>query len=131
VVAVLQRRAGISIGRQDVYAATVGGVRLTEPSVDLALALALASASADTSVPSDLVAIGEVGLAGDIRRVTGVARRLAEAQRLGFRRAIVPPGSGFAAGASARDGRSGGSAVPPDVREVPDVRTAIAVALGG
>jgi DNA repair protein RadA/Sms len=131
VVAVLQRRAGISIGRQDVYAATVGGVRLTEPSVDLALALALASASADTSVPGDLVAIGEVGLAGDIRRVTGVARRLAEAQRLGFRRAIVPPGSGFAAGASARDSRNGGSAVPPDVREVPDVRTAIAVALGG
>jgi DNA repair protein RadA/Sms len=175
VVAVLQRRAGISIGRQDVYAATVGGVRLTEPSVDLALALALASARSDTSVPGDLVAIGEVGLAGEIRRVGGVARRLAEAQRLGFRRAIVPPGSGFAApGLAAPGGPAGGggagggrvarirlagtedrspgryadevadTGIPEpwapsigvagggiDVREAPDIRTAIAFALGG
>jgi DNA repair protein RadA/Sms len=93
VVAVLQRRAGVQIGRQDIYAATVGGVRLSEPSADLAVALALASARADTSVPGDLVAIGEVGLAGEIRRVTALQRRLAEAQRLGFHRAIVPAGS--------------------------------------
>ena len=131
VVAVLQRRAGIAIGRQDVYAATVGGVRLTEPSVDLAVALALDSARSDASVPGDLVAIGEVGLAGEIRRVTGVQRRLAEAQRLGFRRAIVPAGSGFpAAGGSPRAAGCGETA-PPDVREARDVRTAIAMALGG
>jgi DNA repair protein RadA/Sms len=121
VLAVLQRRANVAIGKQDVYAATIGGVRLTEPSADLALALALASAKSDTSLPSDLVAIGEVGLAGEIRRVGGVQRRLAEAQRLGFRRAIVPPGSDF---------------VPPagglsDVREAGDIRRAIALALGG
>jgi DNA repair protein RadA/Sms len=119
VLAVLQRRAGVAIGKQDVYAATVGGVRLSEPSVDLALALALASAKTGASVPGDLVAIGEVGLAGEIRRVGGVQRRLAEAQRLGFRRAVVPPGSDFAPGALS------------DVREAPDIRRAIALALGG
>ncbi|HUZ26068.1 MAG TPA: DNA repair protein RadA, partial [Streptosporangiaceae bacterium] len=78
-----------------------------------------------------VVAIGEVGLAGEIRRVTGVQRRLAEAQRLGFRRAIVPPGSGFPpAGGSPREAGSGGAALA-DVREARDVRTAIAMALGG
>ena len=121
VLAVLQRRANVAIGKQDVYAATIGGVRLTEPSVDLALALALASAKSDASLPGDLVAIGEVGLAGEIRRVGGVQRRLAEAQRLGFRRAIVPPGSDFAA-------PGGGLS---DVREAGDIRRAIALALGG
>ncbi|HEU5417053.1 MAG TPA: DNA repair protein RadA [Streptosporangiaceae bacterium] len=122
VLAVLQRRATVSIGKQDIYAATVGGVRLTEPSVDLALALALASARADLSVPGDLVAIGEVGLAGEIRRVAGVQRRLSEAQRLGFRRAIVPPGSGILPAAG-----------PPsmNIREAPDITTAIALSLGG
>jgi DNA repair protein RadA/Sms len=121
VLAVLQQRAGIGIGKQDVYAASVGGVRLSEPSVDLALAIALASAKTGASVPGDLAAIGEVGLAGEIRRVGGVQRRLAEAQRLGFRRAIIPPGS---------------DVIPPggcltDIREAPDVRRAIAAALGG
>jgi DNA repair protein RadA/Sms len=131
ITAVLQRRCNVAIGKLDVYAATVGGVRLTEPSVDLALALALASARADAGLPPDLVAIGEVGLAGEIRRVGGLQRRLAEAQRLGFRRAIVPPDSGYL-----RSDRSMRLAVVddygplPEVREVPDVRTAIAVALG-
>jgi DNA repair protein RadA/Sms len=92
VIAVLQRRADVNIGRQDVFAATIGGVRLTEPAVDLAIALALASAAANLAVAGPVVAIGEVGLAGEVRRVPGVARRIAEAQRLGFRRAIVPAG---------------------------------------
>jgi len=90
VVAVLQQRAKLEIRRHDVFAASVGGVRLTEPSVDLALGLAIASARANVSIPADLVAIGEVGLAGEIRRVTGVQRRIAEAERMGFRCAIVP-----------------------------------------
>ena len=93
VLAVLSRRADLKLGKQDVYAATVGGVRLAEPSVDLAVALALASAVVNLSVPGSVVAIGEVGLAGEVRRVTGVQRRLAEAERLGFRLAIVPAGS--------------------------------------
>ncbi|MGI9008137.1 MAG: DNA repair protein RadA [Streptosporangiaceae bacterium] len=92
-VAVLQRRAGVELGRCDVYAATVGGVRLTEPAVDLAIALALAGATVDLSLPADLVAFGEVGLAGEIRSVAGIGRRLTEAGRMGFRRAVVPVGT--------------------------------------
>jgi predicted ATP-dependent serine protease len=115
-----------------VYAATVGGVRLTEPSVDLAVALAMSSAAADLSIPGSVVAIGEVGLAGEVRRVPGVARRLAEAERMGFRRAIVPAGSAGLPGAAAADGgRSAGVGALTDVREVEDVREAIAATLGG
>jgi DNA repair protein RadA/Sms len=132
VMAVLQRRADVKLGRQDVYAATVGGVRLTEPAVDLAVALATASAAADLSVAGSVVAIGEVGLAGEVRRVPGVARRLAEAQRLGFRRAVVPAGSGdLPSQARGPDGQEAGAGTLTDVREVRDVREAISVALGG
>ena len=67
-------------------------MRLTDPSSDLAVALAIASAYSDIPMPTTVVAIGEVGLAGDIRRVTGMDRRLAEAARLGFTTAVVPPG---------------------------------------
>jgi DNA repair protein RadA/Sms len=121
VVAVLQRRANVTIGKKDVYAATVGGVKLNEPSVDLAIALALASATCDLSLPAGLIAIGEVGLAGEIRRVTGVQRRLAEAERMGFRRAIVPPGS---------PRLPAGEAPGMTVTEAPDIRKAIAASLG-
>ncbi len=112
VLAVLSRRADLQIGRQDVYAATVGGVRLTEPSVDLAIALALASGLVNLSVPGSVVAFGEVGLAGEVRRVSGVQRRLAEAARMGFRRAIVPAGwadppSGSQSGGERGPGRAG------------------------
>ncbi|HEV8276681.1 MAG TPA: DNA repair protein RadA [Streptosporangiaceae bacterium] len=132
VMAVLQRRAEVMLGKQDVYAATVGGVRLTEPSVDLAIALAISSASADLSVPGSVVAIGEVGLAGEVRRVPGVARRLAEAGRMGFRRAIVPAGTAGIPGADdTGDGRGTAHAALTEVREVEDVKEAIAAALGG
>ena len=70
--------------------------------MDLALALALAGATADLSLPADLVAFGEVGLAGEIRSVAGIGRRLAEASRMGFRRAIVPAGSDAVPAESAR-----------------------------
>lgn len=93
VLAVLELRAGIRIGGRDVYAATVGGMKMSEPAADLALALAVASAANSLALPSDLVAIGEVGLAGEIRKVSGVNRRLQEAYRLGFKRALVPAGS--------------------------------------
>lgn len=92
-LAVLELRANIRIAGRDVYAATVGGMKMTEPAADLALALAVASAAKGLALPSDLVAIGEVGLAGEIRKVSGVQRRLAEAHRLGFKRALVPMGS--------------------------------------
>ncbi|WP_406209546.1 DNA repair protein RadA [Streptomyces decoyicus] len=91
MLAVLEQRGRISaLGKRDIYSATVGGVKLTEPAADLAVALALASAASDTPLPKNLVAIGEVGLAGEVRRVTGVQRRLSEAARLGFTHALVP-----------------------------------------
>ncbi|MBA2532675.1 MAG: DNA repair protein RadA [Nocardioidaceae bacterium] len=96
VLAVLQRRARVPLAAADVYVATVGGARLTEPAADLATAIATASASLDSVVPTDLVALGEVGLAGEIRRVAGVHTRLREAARLGFRTAIVPSDLGSA-----------------------------------
>jgi len=92
-LAVLELRAAIKIGGRDVYAATVGGMKMGEPAADLALALAVASAAKGLALPADLVAIGEVGLAGEIRKISGVDRRLQEAFRLGFKRALVPAGS--------------------------------------
>ena len=94
VLAVLERRAGMRLSAKDVYLATVGGGRLSEPSADLAVAVATASAGADTVVSTDLVAVGEVGLAGEARRVSGLRRRLEEAARLGFRHALVPSDTG-------------------------------------
>ncbi len=132
VIAVLQRRAGLQIGKQDVFAATVGGVRLAEPSVDLAVGLAVASSIADVGVPGDLVAFGEAGLAGEIRRVTGVQRRIAEAERMGFRRAIIPAGSGLLPPAIRRHSgdRPAEAGAQIRVTEVTNMRTAIAAALG-
>ena len=94
VLAVLERRGKVRLASSDVYAATVGGVRLSEPATDLAVALAIASASTDLPLPLGMVVVGEVGLAGEVRRVSGVQQRLAEAARLGFTRALVPVGSG-------------------------------------
>lgn len=93
VLAVLTRRAGLDVNGADCYASTVGGVRLGEPATDLAVALSVAGAKLDRALPQGLVAFGEVGLAGDLRPVTGAPRRLAEAARIGYRRAIVPAGS--------------------------------------
>ena len=90
LLAVLDRRAGLRLANADVYASVVGGVRVTEPAADLALALALASAHTGVPLPQDLVACGEVGLAGELRQVNHAGRRLAEAARLGFRSGIVP-----------------------------------------
>jgi len=90
VIAVLERRAGLRLGEQDIYLATVGGVKITEPAADLAIALALASARTDFAITSKTIAIGEVGLAGEVRGVTGIERRLTEAARLGYNLAIIP-----------------------------------------
>ena len=92
VLAVLERRAGVPLRSADTYVATVGGVRLSEPAADLAVALAVASAAQDRPLVTGTVAVGEVGLAGEVRPVTSPGRRLSEAARLGFRVAIVPPG---------------------------------------
>ncbi|MFC0861788.1 DNA repair protein RadA [Sphaerimonospora cavernae] len=93
VLAVMERRLRASVSKCDVFTATVGGIRLTDPAVDLALMLSVVSAFGDTPLPAGLVVLGEVGLAGELRQVREVRRRLAEAARLGFTRAIVPTGS--------------------------------------
>jgi DNA repair protein RadA/Sms len=90
LLAVLEKRAHLDIARCDVYALAVGGVRVAEPAADLALALAVASAHADVPIGADVVACAEVGLGGELRQVGQLDRRLAEAARLGFRRAVVP-----------------------------------------
>ncbi|MGE2690229.1 DNA repair protein RadA [Mycolicibacterium pulveris] len=92
ITAVLDKHAELGVSGHDIYLSTVGGMRLTDPSADLAVAVAIASSRMNLPVPAAVVAIGEVGLAGDLRRVAGMDRRLAEAARLGFTRAVVPPG---------------------------------------
>jgi DNA repair protein RadA/Sms len=92
ISAVLERHSGLPLARSDLYVATVGGMRLTDPAADLAVAMAIMSSCYQLPLPMDAVSIGEVGLAGDLRRVSGLDRRLAEAARLGFGTAVVPPG---------------------------------------
>jgi DNA repair protein RadA/Sms len=115
ILAVLDKRAEAPVSGSDAYLSTVGGVRLTEPAADLAISLALAGAITDRALPHGTIAFGEVGLAGEIRPVTGAHRRLAEAARLGFTRAVVPPGV------------VGGGPVPDGLRvvEAPTVRDAV------
>jgi DNA repair protein RadA/Sms len=93
-LAVLQRRARLKLHHRDVYVSTVGGVRVSDPAADLAVAISVASATGDWEPTTRVVGLGEVGLSGELRRVSGVARRLAEAERLGFEVALVPRGSG-------------------------------------
>ena len=90
LVAVLGRRAGINLANHDLYASLAGGASVEEPAVDLPLALALASSFRDRPVRPGTVACGEVSLLGELRPVRGLERRLREAARLGFRRALVP-----------------------------------------
>jgi DNA repair protein RadA/Sms len=90
LIAVLGRRAGVGLGTHDVYANLAGGLSADEPALDLPVALALASAFRDRPVRPSTVAVGEIGLLGELRSVTGLERRLREASRLGFERAIVP-----------------------------------------
>lgn len=92
VLAVLQRWGGVRLANCDVLAATVGGAKMTEPAADLALAMAVWSSARDIPLHQRLVVIGELGLSAEIRPVPGLARRLAEAARLGFDHAVVPAG---------------------------------------
>jgi DNA repair protein RadA/Sms len=93
LLAVLERRSRLPMGQHEVFASAVGGVRLTEPGSDLPMCLAIVSALADHPLPSDVISFGEIGLAGELRQVAHASRRLAEAARLGFTRAIVPANS--------------------------------------
>jgi DNA repair protein RadA/Sms len=87
------------LGGQDIYANVVGGLRIAEPAADLAIALAVASSFRDQQVDPRTVAVGEIGLSGELRSVNQLERRLSEARRLGFTRVIVPPLLGRRSGA--------------------------------
>jgi len=93
LLAVLERRARLPMAQHEVFASAVGGVRLTEPGSDLPMCLAIVSALTDRPLAPDVISFGEVGLAGELRQVAHASRRLAEAARLGFTRAIVPANS--------------------------------------
>ncbi len=90
VLAVLEKKMGFHLEKCDVYANITGGIRVVEPVVDLGIALVVASSYLDKKVPADIVAFGEIGLAGEVRFVGQVEKRLAEAAGLGFKRVILP-----------------------------------------
>lgn len=90
LLAVLEKRGGLLLGNCDAYINVIGGLFLDEPAADLALLIALASSFRDKTVPSDLAAIGEVGLTGELRSVNAMNQRLSEVRRLGFKKCLIP-----------------------------------------
>ncbi|MDA8186928.1 MAG: DNA repair protein RadA [Dehalococcoidales bacterium] len=90
LTAVLTKRVGLGLSNQDVYVNIVGGIKIAEPAIDLGVALAIASSFKDVPIAPDLVAIGEIGLSGELRRVAQVEKRLTEAAKLGFKRCLLP-----------------------------------------
>jgi DNA repair protein RadA/Sms len=100
VTAVLSRRVGLKLGNQDIIVNVTGGLKIGEPAADLGIALAIASSFRDMEVDPGLVAVGEVGLSGELRAVPQLERRLSEAARMGFKHCLVPK---VGAKVSARD----------------------------
>ncbi|MCM2677707.1 DNA repair protein RadA [Alkalicoccobacillus plakortidis] len=121
LMAVLEKRVGLLLQNQDAYLKVAGGVKLDEPAIDLAIALSIASSFKDKPTQSMDAAIGEVGLTGEIRRVSRIDQRVNEAAKLGFKRVIIP------------EKNLGGWTVPPgiEVIGVPTLEKAIEVVLGG
>ena len=119
LMAVLEKRGGLKLSQFDSYINVIGGLRLDEPGADLAVVLAIASSYRDQVIPKDLLAIGEVGLTGEIRTVSHMNQRLSEAARLGFHTCIIPK-----AGSEKLD-------IPSDINvfRVRNIREAIEIAL--
>ena len=90
LIAVLEKRAGMMLGGQDVYLNLVGGIRVNEPSIDLGIIMAVASSFKNIAIPKDMVVIGEVGLTGEVRRINLIDKRLKEAEKLGFKTCVIP-----------------------------------------
>jgi DNA repair protein RadA/Sms len=122
LIAVLARRGGVDVSGRDVYASLAGGLSMSEPALDLPLALAIVASHRDQALSVDTLVCGEVSLLGQVRPVRGLDRRLREAGRLGFRRALIPTGPG------------GASEAPPpsglELIRVATLRQAIEVAFG-
>ena len=89
LIAVLEKKAGFPLGNQDVYLNVVGGIKINEPAIDLGIILAAASSFKNVSIPKDVVAIGEVGLTGEVRAVNLIEKRIKEAEKLGFKKCII------------------------------------------
>ncbi|MBP2412886.1 DNA repair protein RadA/Sms [Arthrobacter stackebrandtii] len=121
LLAVLQQRAGLRLDADDSYVATVGGARLSEPALDLAVALSIVSAKTNKVVHPKMVAFGEVGLAGEVRPVPGINQRIQEASRLGYTHALVPRSS------------TGPGTIPPDftVKQIEHIAEATELILHG
>jgi DNA repair protein RadA/Sms len=118
VLAVLEARCGVSLAGKDVYLNVAGGLRITEPAADLAVAAALVSAVSDTPAPADAVVFGEIGLSGEVRRVSQAEARLKEAAKLGFARALLPV-RGRGKGAAERAAAAGLELTPiPHLRDL-------------
>ena len=90
LIAVIEKKTGMLLGNQDVYVNVVGGLRLNEPSIDLGIVMVVASVFKNKPIPKDSVIIGEVGLTGEVRRINSIEKRLKEAEKLGFKSAIIP-----------------------------------------
>ena len=90
IVAVLEKKVGLNLSKQDVYVNVVGGLDIIEPGYDLALCLAIISSIRDIPISNKTIIIGEIGLLGEVRPVANIERRLKEACKLGFRKAIIP-----------------------------------------
>ena len=93
LIAVLEKKLGVHLSEQDVYINVVGGMRLDEPAADLGVALAIISSYKNIPLPKDLVAIGEIGLTGEVRTVSSMEKRIKEAEKLGFKTCIIPQNS--------------------------------------
>ena len=90
LIAVLEKRANLQIGGQDIYVNVVSGIKLNEPSIDLGVVCVCASSFKNIPIPKDTVIMGEVGLTGEVRRINMIEKRLKEAEKLGFKRCIIP-----------------------------------------
>ena len=90
LIAVLEKKAGLSLGNQDVYLNIAGGMKLSEPAVDLGIIATVASAYKNVPISQSTVVIGEVGLTGEVRRINLIEKRLKEAEKLGFKTCIIP-----------------------------------------
>jgi len=90
LIAVLEKRLGMMLGQYDVFVNIAGGVRVEEPAVDLGIAVSILSSMRDVPVDSQSIAIGEVGLSGEVRAVSQIEKRVQEAQKLGFKRVVLP-----------------------------------------
>ncbi len=121
LIAVLERRAGLFMQQSDAYVNVAGGIKISEPAIDLGIAIALASSFRDQPVSPYSVVVGEVGLTGEVRGVTRLEQRLYEAQKLGFRRVFVP----------AHGNRQLNIPENLDVQEVKTIHDAIEAVLGG